>query len=309
MLKLPHLLFILCLIASSVSYAQTGRHHNKIDDLHTAADVESLLRSIDSKYTSYSVHDTMRFPMGYYYKLYDSLHISRWTAGDLDQNGYNDLVVLTNKGSLYVMDHGDGKMEIIPLQFTLLGTVGLPRVVNEKKVDHVQYLALTNEQINIIAGRADTSATLITRDLVYRYGGWIEYVPIPQKVKIKKIILASTPTQLGEGYVLTLDSTQKASYISMGIRKKPDTTSLTIDHKQYKYIMQLADYICSTDAKSSYSTFADIHSAGHISITYESKKTHSEVTYGFSDTFGVGRLYTALMSLRENKKPLHTKRP
>lgn len=302
-LLLTMLSFFTCFGQVKTDILSSAKHHNKIDDLENAKQIQALLKSIDKRYADFKVIDTTAYTDKVCKFFFDSLKIKTFTKADFDNNGYTDILVVgqwSDPSIVCIFDKGGNKFSINRLTRRGFQDCSFP-VVNmngtQAFIDYYYFKQPENWR------EYDTSRIIQSKKLVYKFGDFIEYNDLPKNYNIQKIEYKTTMC-FGTCPVfnLTIYSDRSAKYDALKFNKPNGVFNGTIDTKTYSELVGLLNYIDFPTLKDNYSVNWTDDQTCTLKITYDNGETKTITDYGKIGTYGLDRAYNILFSLRQNQK-------
>jgi hypothetical protein len=286
-----------------------SHHHNKIDEIQTAKEIEVLISSTDEQYNEFRVNDTLNYSnkIGFGFSsseclhLSDSLKVKPWTKIDFDNNGYTDLLVVgywVDPSIICIMDSGKNKFYIKRITKRSFQDCTFSIVKTVHQAPAVIYYSLSeSDWIH------KKEKHLIADTLVFQFGDFIEFNNFPATHDINKIEYSTGPC-FGECPIfdLTIYENRTASFIANEFNKKKGEFTSTIDTINYKDLVNLLNYIDFTKLDNYYSVPWTDDQESKLKITYDDGKIKMIKDYGLMGTFGLNRVYVLLFNLRENQE-------
>jgi hypothetical protein len=277
-------------------------HHNMVDNLNSAKEIESLISTVDHRFKNFKVNESLKFSGKECQHLCDSLKIKPWIKADFDGNGYNDLLIVGNWGDhavICLMDSGEDKFYIKPIT---------RRSFQDCTFPVVQVIGQTPVIINYSRSEPDwrnhkTERLLIADTLVFQFGDFVEFNHLPAKHTIEKIEYSTGPC-FGSCpiFEMTINSDRKATFKAEEYNKMKGNFSSIIDTSNYNLLIHLLNYIDFVKLKKNYAVNWTDDQACTLKITYDNGKLKEIYDYGLIGTFGLNRIYDILFKLCENQK-------
>lgn len=294
--------FLLILLIVSFRTVSGQKIQTKIDSLETNDAVVSLLFSLDKKYRGFD----LRHPYGkegYFRKIADSLGIIKsFYKSDFDNNGYTDLLVIGEFWGInivIVMNYGYDTFKLSRFSRGTAQGCTWPKIINDTIIRDYH----RNWQTN------DTTSILRSSDLIFKYGGFIEYNALPKNYMIEKIEYQTRSHRTNPQFLISIDNNRKATFKAEAynqnkinekeIKGKFETL---LNKVEFSKIVSLLDYIDFPSLKDSNTVpWPDDHSCT-LTITYNNGQVKKIEDFGLSGTHGLFRLYQILFDLRYNQK-------
>jgi hypothetical protein len=279
------------------------KYHDKIDDIQNVHQIELLLKSIDKDYSNFKITDLSASSDEDCKRIYDSLHIQQYSKSDFDKNGYTDLLVIGeryNQSIVCILGYGENKFTINRLTRRSFQDCSFPIVTTENHENFIDYYYFKPTEN---WREYDTSKTLQSKKLTYKFGDFIEYNLNPKKYSIKKIEYETTMC-FGTCPVfnLTINADHSARYEAVKYNKHNGKFKGTIDDKSFQELTELLNYIDFPGLKDNYSVRWTDDQTFTLKITYNNGLKKVITDYGKLGTFGLERVYNILFSLRESQK-------
>jgi hypothetical protein len=262
---------------------------NSIDELQTAQDVNLFLQKAFPKYGGALLDENAAVTSDYgknkFYKL------------DLDGNGLTDLLVdgcelaavLNTDGENYTYHDLDiGSSDVY-------GST----VVNITRQVDVPILVLRgfNSESKV------TLAKETEKNVLFKFGEFIEYNPEPDKFRIQKIAFETTGC-LGTCPVLEIkiDERRRATYNAIHFNERNGKFRGMIDPPVFNKLVDTINYIGLKKLKDEYAVGHTDAQGATLTITYDNGQVRKIEDYGMVGCFGLANLYNQLFDLRNTQK-------
>ena len=293
-MKVIYSIFVLA-ITTSFAFA------NEIENLKTNKEVNTFLTEYVLKKDSgtlmldESKTNSEQYGKNKFYKL------------DLDNNGLTDLVV-DGKYLIAVIDNGSKNYSFHSIdrggfslnKYTLINIVNKdekPILVVRKYIvkDAFDYEEDINYEGKI--GGKDTE-----KNLVFKFGGFIEYNPKPNNLKIEEInfsnslCFGSCPV-----FKLQINQDKSAFYDAIQYNDKKGIFKATLDSESFNRIIETLKYIQISGINNKYSVPWTDDQTAFLAIKYNNGKVKKISDYGMIGTFGLENLYNQLFELRKSQ--------
>ena len=310
------LILILILPITFSSLAQSKKI-SKIDNLKTENEVENFIKSFDKKgYEDFTISNIQeiksRYGEDYSFckKIADSLNITKsFYKADFDQNGLTDILVIGNYYNFnifVVMDFGKGRLKLYRLTRRSFQDCVVPEIskIGDKTVINYHYKSEPNWRDK------EQKSEIRNKELVYKFGDFIEYNRNPKEYNIEKIEYQTTMCYgICPEFSITIDKNKKGffhakTYNRNGRNGKEikGKFTTTIKEKDYKTIIELLNYIDFPKLKDNYAVNWTDDQSCTLKITYDNGKVKEIEDYGLIGTFGLNRLYNLMFELRFNQE-------
>ncbi len=295
--------FFTCLSQAKTDILSPTKHHNKIDDIENAKQIQALLKSIDKRYSDFKVIDPSASTDKNCNFFFDSLKIKSYTKADFDNNGYTDILVIgqwSHPSIVCIFDNGGNKFSINRLTRRSFQDCSFPVVTMNGTQPFIDYYYFKEPED---WRQYDTSITLQSKKLIYKFGDFIEYNDLAKNYNIQKIEYETTMCfGTCPVFKLTINSDHSAKYDALKFNKPDGEFNGTIDAKTYSELVELLNYIDFPNLKENYSVGWTDDQTCTLKITYDNGKTKTITDYGKIGTYGLDRVYSILFSLRQNQK-------
>ena len=308
--KIRRTLFVVVFL-TSLQLASGQRIPTKIEKAESEADVEMLIRSLGEGYKNFTIKPINQFQgshggINFCKRMSDSLHITRsFYKADFDKNGYPDLLVIgENYGFeiVIVMSYGNDSLNPYRLTRKSFQECTFPKIL-ENTIIRYYYMS--------IPGRMEKNrkASLQFANLVFKYGDFIEYNPLPKKYSIERIDFKTTIC-FGTCPVfnISINGDKSSSFEAQEFNKQTDTSAeitgtfkSTLEDSSFNEIINLLEYIDFPSLKDEYSVSWTDDQTSTLTVTYNNGKIKTITDYGMIGTFGLDRLYQLLFALRFNQ--------
>lgn len=293
------IIFFTCLFSCAFAQAQvasTKKVSSRIDALSNSKEIEDFLRSLNPGFSTFHVNDSLSFLHRQCKLASDSLHCLPWFKADLDDNGYNDLVVVggwDNHAVFCILDSGNNHYAIDRLTRKIFQNCTFPVLKRTGDENVLLYYSLNepqNDNINV-----DT--------LIYRFGDFVEYHSSSKNNHIEKIEL-TTYGCMGQcpQFKLAVDADRKGEYNAVKFNKITGDFEGTIDENSFSQLIELLNYIDFPRLKNKYAVDWKDDQCCMLSITYDNGKTKTIYDDGMHGTFGLERVYQILFEWRDTQR-------
>lgn len=293
-------LLIILLVSFRTVHAQ--KIPTKIDSIQTNGEVERLLYSSEKRFRGFD----LRYPYGkegFLKKVADSLGITKsFYKSDFDNNGYTDLLVIGEFWGInivIVMNFGNDTFKLIRYSRGTVQGCTWPKILNDSIVRDYH----RNWQTN------DTTSILKFSDLIFKYGGFIEYNAEPKKYIIERIEYQTNSHNRDPQFFISIDNNRKAIFKAEAYNKSKNseaeikgTFETIIDNIEFDEIISLINYIDFPSLKNYYTVPWSDDLVCTLTVTYNNGQVKKIEDFGLSGTHGLYRLYQILFELRYNQK-------
>lgn len=288
------ILLLLLLCSAAIAPAAT----NEIDSLNTKEAVDHFLRTkVFPRWKDVSFFDTTKA------ENFRKKREQTFFKADLDNNGLTDLLV---QGEYFfaVMDKATGKYDI---QMFDRGSF----LIEKHRVKNIIYK--NNIPLLLIGwfsehnGRkyAPTIDSLErkTDTLLYQYGGFCEYNPVPDSLSIEEIefttsgCFGSCPV-----FELSIKGDGRATYKAIKHNKEEGKFKARIDSASLAQLFKTINYLQLHSLKDEYSVGWTDDQTVNLSITFTNGWEKKISDYGAIGTYGLQCLYAQLFALRETQQ-------
>jgi hypothetical protein len=283
----------------------SGSLPNLIDSVTSEEQISHILYSQDKMYSNFKVNTNLKFPDAAYKRISDSLNVKPWVKGDFDHNGLTDVLVMGDYNSdalICILAKGDNKYDVKSIVGPHQPILPVVRKTKES-LDVIRYYYFKEQEYaNWMIPRE-----LVAKDLVYKFGNFIEVSEHPNAHNIQKIeyetsgCFGTCPI-----FSLTIHSDRTALWYPDQFNKIHDKkmkglfkTRITRD--KFTEIIDLLNYIHFETLNDEYAVGWTDDQTGTIKITYDNGKTKNIQDYGLNGTLGLRKLHELLFDLRENQ--------
>ena len=302
------LLFSLLFFIAQISFGQ--KFPSRIDTLNSKAAIEKLIHSFGKHYIGFTLKPITEsidaFGNNEPCKKYaDSLNITNsFYKADFDNNGYTDLLAIGDYEDFrifVVMNYGDDSLKITPLTRRSFQECTFPKIIHDSII---RYYSQEHDYRN-----KEESTTLKYKDLVFKFGDFVEYNPLPKNYSIEKIeyqttfCFGSCPK-----FYIAIDKNKSAIFKAEGYNqdlKKPEeikgTFNTNLKDNSFLEITGLLNYIDFPNLKDNYEVNWTDDQTCTLTITYNNGQIKKINDYGLLGSFGLNRLYQLLFDLRFNQ--------
>ncbi|MGZ4118240.1 MAG: DUF6438 domain-containing protein [Bacteroidia bacterium] len=282
----------------SVNEKYIAKHHNKLDDVNTVADIQKLLTAIDTDFAGFKVDDSLKYRSQFNngeneknHTLALKLKVQPWVKTDFDGNGYTDMLLVGNwydHSVLAILDSGENRFYI--------------KMITRRSFQETTFPVLTMLD-GIPAILNHTKEGSATDTLVFQFGDFVEFHAVSAKHKIEKIEYSTSPC-FGTCpiFSMNISSDRKATYIGQNYNYPDGEYNGTIDSIHYYTLTTLLNYINFNALDTNYSVNWTDDQSCTLIITYDGGKIKKIDDYGLIGTYGLSRVYDILFSLRDDQK-------
>lgn len=299
---------LLLLVTSQIMFGQ--KFPSKIDSINDGKDVEQLIRRFGENYEKFSLKPIGTFQASYgrdsqCKQIADSLKITKsFYKADLDNNGYTDLLAI---GDYYdfvifvVLNYGNDSLVLNRLTRRSFQECTYPVIIN----DGIRYYYFSQPDWR----QKNQQSSLQYKDLVFRFGDFIEKNSHPANYSIEKI---EYQTSICFGtcpkFFLSIDQDQSAVFKAELYNENPNTSKeikgeffTTLNDSSYLEIINLLNYIDFPKLEDKYAVNWTDDQSSILTITYNDGHVKTIKDYGMIGTYGLDRLYQLLFALRFNQ--------
>lgn len=300
---------------------------SKIDSIKTNNEIEELVRSIDTTYSKFLLKDFNKFLFRSKHdsltlSLYEKLNFNHiYLKGDLDNNGYTDLLVIGDNCNCYT---GKDKTSCSFTPLVIMNFNGKYKIERINLTQHnkiIPTIEYYNNQaflsIYRVAQVEYKKFEELKQILTYKFGGFIEYNDNPKQNIIDKLKFKTTScfgTCPVFELVLRKDSIStfraiRYNFSDCGfydIKSKEEQLSekdegiffQKISINKFNEINDLLNYIDFTDLKDYYNVWHTCDQTSELKIKYDKNKFKAISDYGLVGTFGLKLFYDKLFEFR-----------
>lgn len=284
---------------------------SKIDSLKTETEAENLINTILNESKSFKIKkiadfNEQRGQNDFCKRMADSLNIGQsFYKADFDNNGYTDLMGI---GDYYdfsifiVMNYGKNSLKLNKLTRRSFQNCTFPKIKNDSII---QYYYMSEPDWD-----NEEKPKLLKKDLIFKYGDFIEYNSNPASYDIEKIDYQTgacfgTCPQFHISIDKGRNGSLKAEYYNIDIAKSNKEIvgnfKTLVTKNNYDEIVNLLNYIDFPDLKDQYSVGWTDDQSSTLKITYNNGKVKEIKDYGLIGTYGLDRIYSLLFDLRFNQ--------
>ena len=333
---MKHLLVFLCIFLASCQKKETfvkAEHiPSKIDSLVTVKEVQDYIHAADTFYnfmTVVALRDITITPPAQdsVYKMFVRRYgvDKAFYKADFDSNGYTDLLAFMGFKSEPDKESFTRIDPIVVMNFEN-DSVAVKRFSNDSPDVIVPELVLRSAQQEISLHKQYTirkdsgkfENDTITKELVFKYGNFVEHNLSPANHQIEKIQFALTPCN-GACPVFEMAINQKdisyfiaeefnfSRYVDDPYDDKNDiflkegVFKATIEPSDYKKLTSLLNYIDFVNLENHYSVSWTCEQTVYLIITYDGGKQKKIYDYGKNGTYGLRALYELMHEMRFNQ--------
>ncbi|AZA93179.1 Uncharacterised protein [Chryseobacterium nakagawai] len=306
------LFFILLTILIHQKYF-SQKFPSNVDSLKTEKEVENLINSIIKAHEPIKIKKIADFqeedgPNNFCKRIADSLEINQsFYTADFDLNGYTDLMAFGDHydfSIFIVMNYGKNSLKVNRLTRRSFQNCTFPKIKNDSII---QYYYMSEPDLD---SDNKQKPKLMKKDLIFKFGDFIEYNENPNSYSIEKIEY-QTGSCFGTcpKFYISIDKNRnglfKAEYYNINDAKSNQeivgTFKTLITKTNYDEIIHLLNYIDFPKLQDRYSVnWTDDHSST-LKITYNNGKIKEIKDYGLIGTYGLDRVYSLLFDLRFNQ--------
>jgi hypothetical protein len=289
---------------------QPVKLRTRIDAVMSPSDLRNFAVEIDSNYRHYNFKNIQDFKSitsttNYCKDLADSAGVSKpFIKEDFDNNGYTDLIAMSKYENqdfnvFVVYSYGKEQFQIKPISRGSLGNCIYPKL---KYIDGLPALTMFTLQENTLFKKINK------QDLLFKYGGFIEYNSHPTAHNIESIRVDFSPCY-GRCpiFEISIDEDLRARYVATEFNYKNNLNSLEdvkgefegkISPQTFKEICGLLNYIDFSSLKENYMVYHTDAPSIDLEIKYDNGQTKKISDYGRVGTYGLIRLYDIFSELR-----------
>lgn len=282
----------------------------RVDKAQTHQEVQELIRSLGRSYEKFTLKTLLEHEDRYgkekstpCKQLADSLQVTRaFYKTDFDKNGLTDLLVIGEYYDLCIwaiMSYEKDSLKVIPVTRRAFQECVYPKVIG----DSLLRLYYVSDKWYA----ATQSSPLVYKDLVFRYGDFIEYNARSQELGITKIAFQTTPCfGTCPVFFLSIDSGKKAVLEfeddqQKDFRKKYRSLNATIDDRSFAELTGLLNYSDFPGLEDNYRVPWTDAQTCILRITYGNGQVKQIKDYGKIGTYALDRIYKLLFDLRETQ--------
>jgi hypothetical protein len=292
------------------------RNYSKIDSLSSNEEVEKLVRRFyNDEYEQFTLNENLNdYKSGYEKnedddfcrRTADSLNITQsFYKVDFDKNGFTDLLVIGkyyNFNISVLMNYGQDSLKLHRLTRRTFQECTYPLIMHDSLIKYYY--------IPPYDWRTKRKQALKYKDLIFKYGDFIEVNPMPKIYDIDKIVYETTMC-FGTCPAFTIEigkdrkGIYKAEYHNRETKNSKEikgTFKAIIDEKSYSEIIDLVNYLDFPNLNDNYSVEWTDDQSCYLTISYGNGQQKKIKDYGLIGTYGLDRLYQLLFELRFNQK-------
>jgi hypothetical protein len=285
-----------------VDKPKTSGQQSKIDAIATAADVETLLKTIDPVYEGFKVNTKLKCSEKEGQKIIKNQGVKPWTKVDLDNNGSTDLLINGWENNaplvLCVVDSGQNHFSVLQVNGKSGQTCMFAVVTNTGKSKTI--IAYYPEPV--IRNTKQKGRSLLKTQLALHHGELLESTGSPANHHIEKIEYSTTMCYgRCPVFSLVINGDKSASFTGVKFNTKNGNFSTTIDDKSFDAIVDVLNFIDFTRLDDSYRVMHTDAQTATLKITYDGGKEKSIGDYGLRGTAGLTKLHALLFQLRDTQ--------
>ncbi|MFC3161320.1 hypothetical protein SAMN05443633_101398 [Chryseobacterium arachidis] len=284
---------------------------SEIDVLKTENEVETMIHKMGKNYKNFKIKKIENFKEEqgenkYCKTIADSLGIDKsFYKADFDHNGYTDLLAI---GDYYdfcifvLMNYGKDSLKINKLTRRSFQYCTFPKIDNDSII-HYFYMSQPN-------WFTSEKSKLTKKDLIFKFGDFIEYNSKPASYDIEKIEYETT-TCFGTcpKFYISIEKDRNAffkaeHYNTDKIKNKKEIKGnfkTLLKKNNYDEIKNLLNYIDFPNLEDNYSVTWSDDQTSTLKITYNNGKVKEIKDYGLIGTYGLNRIYQLFFELRFNQ--------
>jgi hypothetical protein len=300
--------FIVCgsLLLAGTTAAQVNR--SKIELAQTDRQVEQLVRATDKDYANFTVSSALKFADKRVEKQYRQAHVKAWAKADFDGNGRPDLLITGthyDKESkvICLLDMGN-RLVIEPFDRQFYRYCPVATVSYAGAQPLINYADFTKPVLE-----SDKLGNKQTFQLVYQYGGFIDYYPPPASPARPDSIRYESFSAYHKVFEekLTLASSGAATYHSCSypVLEKAKKTYIAqqaqVDAGALALIKGLASHLAGQALLPKYRTGLNHVPYTTLTIVYHDGQRLQVEDEGEFGTFSLMRLYALLDQLHKSQ--------
>ncbi len=299
------LLLVAVFLRFSPATAQAGR--SKIELAQTDSQVAQLIHDTDKAYATFTVSSALKFADKRVKKQYRLAHVKAWVKADFDGNGRLDLLITgthyKKSKIICLLDMGDRlEIESFYRQFYRYCPVATVRYVGTQPL--IDYADFAKPFL-----ASDPLADKQRFCLVYKYGGFVDYVQYPlspaQPDSIRYESVFAYHKVLVEK--LTFASSGAATYHSCSYPVLEETNKTFIAQQTQvaapalAAVIGLASHLAAQSLQPKYRTGYNHVPHTTLTIIYHDGRRLQVQDEGEFGTFSLMRLYILLKQLRKSQ--------
>ncbi|MGQ0738516.1 MAG: DUF6438 domain-containing protein [Bacteroidota bacterium] len=311
------LLFLLIYATGSGQYK-----FSRIDSLMTESDVQRFVRSIDKEFAGFVLKPTTQVSPLFGFtdfctRVKDSLKLEiPFIKADFDNNTKTDLLVTGEYPGFTVivfMHLAYDSIKPFYLTSAPLGDCIIPKTGTRKNFTTLEYFYGPDHSY-WSAGNEKDSFRVSKKELIFKFGGFVEYAEKENNYSIEKIEYSTTGC-FGSCPVFSLSvkNTGEAIFDAKKYNSQGNYWAETrpveitgrfetrIDPSHLSSILDLLNYLDFPSLENNYAVSWTDDQACTLKITYDNGQTKTIKDYGKSGTHGLARLYRLLFDLRFNQ--------
>lgn len=301
------ILILILFIFSQFTFAQ---NNTNIDNINSEESVENLINLLiegNDKFTLKSIDEfESEYGMNEYCKrIADSLNITKpFYKADFDNNGLTDILAIGDYydfSILIAMNYGQNSIELNRLTRKSFQECTFPKIINDTII---RYYYMSSPRWT-----ENKKPTLQQKDLVFKFGDFIEFNPNPKTYNIEKIEYQTTMCfGTCPKFYIAINKDRTGIFKAERYNRETRDSKIikgkfktTLDKNSYSDIINLLNYIDFPNLKDNYSVNWTDDQTSTLTITYDNGQTKKIEDYGLIGTYGLDRLYQMLFELRFNQ--------
>jgi len=302
-------LIILITLMSQNIFAQ--KLISKIDSIKTEKEAENLIHTLDKDYEDFKIKKIADFKEErgenkFCKNIADSLKIDNsFYKADFDNNGYTDLLII---GEYYdfkifvLMNYGNDSLKINRLTRRSFQNCTFPKITNDSIINYYYF-----SEPHIFS---EEKSRLTKKDLIFKFGDFVEYNSKPNSYHIEKIEFQTTMCYgTCPQFFISIDKNKNGVFKaenynidkSKGKVEVKGKFNTVITDNDYNELISLLNYVDFPNLEDNYSVNWTDDQTSTLKITYNDGKVKKISDYGMIGTYGLDRIYSLFFDLRFNQ--------
>ncbi|WP_379965433.1 DUF6438 domain-containing protein [Epilithonimonas sp. UC225_85] len=302
-------LIILITLMSQNIFAQ--KLISKIDSINTEKEVENLIHTLDKDYKDFKIKKIADFKEEhgenkFCKNIADSLKIDKsFYKADFDNNGYTDILAI---GDYYdfkifvLMNYGNDSLKINRLTRRSFQNCTFPKIINDSIINYYYF-----SEPHIFS---EEKSKLTKKDLIFKFGDFVEYNSKPNSYKIEKIEFQTTMCYgTCPQFFISIDKNKNGVFKAENynidkakgkVEVKGKFNTIITDN-DYNELVSILNYVDFPNLEDNYSVNWTDDQTSTLKITYNNGKVKEISDYGMIGTYGLDRIYSLFFDLRFNQ--------
>ena len=272
---------------------------NYIDSIKTTEEVLLLIGKLNNTYKNFTPQSKITELSDWCKNNLKANRLKDWTKVDFDHNGLTDIIIVGkyySVNAICILDMGKS-YQFEPISFGHYNCIGID-VIKDK---------IRCRIFDTNKNTTTTPVPIVTKYLVYRYGGFIDENANPAQHRIEKITYSTTRC-FGKCTIfeININNNRHASLNAIKDNTIEGQTMsgnyhAVITESKYKALTDLLNYMNFEKLDNSYSPKLKDAQKAILTITYDNGKIKTITDNGLKGTQSLTYLHRLLFDLRKNQ--------